>query len=422
MLNESSKKRLVGLHPDLRAIIIRAAEISTVPFGVPRLGGKRTQAEQDALYAQGRTTPGKIVTWTRNSYHLTGRAVDVVPKPDGWKSKTVSWDHRLFNPLAEAFKAAAKELDVPIEWGGDWKKTKDRPHFQLPRNWQAPTLEDTDPLINRKVFFDEIRQSLFKGKFSQSQVDGITRLLDVWNKEYPEEMRERLAYCLATSYHETGRRMQPVRETHASSDKQAIARLDNAWRKGRLPWVKTPYWRTGWFGRGDVQLTWKRNYERMGELLGVDLVGNPSLALDPIISARILYEGMLKGKSDRGDFTGKSVEQYIYPGHIDFVGARKVVNGTDRARLIAGYAEEFLEALNKATDAVEDEAPYEKPPPTGKPPQESTTIIGALVAGIGAAVAAFGAGILPYIAVGVVVLAAGWIILERVKKSRNEGV
>ena len=54
------------------------------------------------------------------------------------------------------------------------------------------------------------------------------------------KMRERLAYCLATCYHETGYRMQPVRETHATSDQQAINRLEHAWKSGRLSWVKKP--------------------------------------------------------------------------------------------------------------------------------------------------------------------------------------
>ena len=126
----------------------------------------------------------KIVTWTRNSYHLTGRGVDVVPKPDGWSSGGVDWNAKHYTPILKAFQRAGKELQVPIEWGGNWKK-KDRPHFQIPRNFQAPSIPDTDPFINRKVFFDEIRGSLFRGKFSQSQVSGITRLLDVWVQEFP---------------------------------------------------------------------------------------------------------------------------------------------------------------------------------------------------------------------------------------------
>ena len=424
MLNATSRGRLEGVHPDLLRVLDRAVELTKVPFGIPPYGGKRTQAEQDALYAKGRTAPGDIVTNTRNSYHLTGRAVDVVPKPDGWSAPGVDWSARRFDPIARAFKQAGKELGVPIEWGGDWKRFKDRPHFQLPRNYQAPSISDTDPQINRKVFYSEVRESLFRGQLSQSQVDGVNRLLDVWAQEYPEEMRERLAYCLATCYHETGRRMQPVREAFATSDKQAMARLEKAYRSGRLK-VSKPYWRDGFFGRGDVQLTWRRNYAKMGELLGVDLVGNPSLALDPKISARILFEGMLKGESDRGDFTGKALEQYVFPGNIDFVGARRVVNGTDRAKLIAGYAESFLEALNKATDAVDDLSPTAPPPTTGKPPQASTTILGALMALKGSGVATFGSALssaLPYIALVLVAVAVGWVIRERIRKSRNEGV
>jgi len=71
------------------------------------------------LVATGKST-------TMNSRHLTGHAVDLVPYP-------VSWDWEHFYPIADAMKAAAEELGVDLEWGGDWKTFKDGPHFQLSR-------------------------------------------------------------------------------------------------------------------------------------------------------------------------------------------------------------------------------------------------------------------------------------------------
>lgn len=130
-LSKNSLKKLEGVHPSLVRVVKRAIEITEVDFAVVQ--GNRTQAEQDALYAQGRTKPGPKVTWTRNSNHIGGRAVDLAPYVNG----KIEWDDNgklgLWPKIASAMKQAAKELGVPLEWGGDWTKTKDRPHFELPR-------------------------------------------------------------------------------------------------------------------------------------------------------------------------------------------------------------------------------------------------------------------------------------------------
>lgn len=157
-------------------------------------------------------------------------------------------------------------------------------------------------------------------------------------------LRNQTAYVLATAYHETAHTMKPVRETLAASDKQAISRLEAAWKKGQLKWVKTPYWREGWFGRGYVQLTHKANYELAARKLGIDFVSNPSLVMAPENAAKILVKGSLEGW-----FTGKKLADYITLHKSDFRGARRIINGTDKAALIAGYAEKY-DALLKAYD------------------------------------------------------------------------
>ena len=197
--------------------------------------------------------------------------------------------------------------------------------------------------LDRARFYAAIRP-LF-GTLTQAQVDGIGRLLDAFLLYALILDRRHLAYILATSFHETGQRMQPVREGFAKSTAEAIAFLDRAWAAGKLKSVKTPYWRAGWFGRGDVQLTHEANYATMGKLIGVDLVAAPDRALDPAISARILVEGITRGVSVRGDFTGKALEDFIVGDRCDYVGARRTVNGTDKAEMIAGYARKFEAAL-----------------------------------------------------------------------------
>jgi len=156
-------------------------------------------------------------------------------------------------------------------------------------------------------------------------------------------LRNQAAYVLATAWHETAHTMKPVRETLAKTDAKAKEILTKAWKAGKLPWVKKDYWSDGWFGRGYVQLTHKVNYERAGKKLGVDLVKNPSLAMEPKIAAEVLVLG-----SKEGWFTGRRLIDFMTLTRSDFVGARKIINGTDKAEMIAGYAKEY-DALLKAS-------------------------------------------------------------------------
>ena len=300
--------------------------------------------------------------------------------------------------------------------------------------------------MDRRTFFDCVRGSVFRGRLSQTQVDGLNHLLDVWQREASGPDAQ-LAYCLATSFHETAHTMRPVRETLAVSDAQAIRRLDAAWRAGRLK-VSRPYWRDGFFGRGHVQLTHKANYQKMGAMLGIDLAGKPSLALDADISARILFAGMLDGA-----FTGKRLDRYVTATRHDFRGARRTVNGMDKAGLIAGYAEAFLEALKMAragnaarrppmpdpepdTPLPDPSAPdlpangYEPPGDvtTGTRDGDSTTIrTGILQTLIGSLAAILGAlgSLTPWLAGLIVVLAVAaglWIWKERRRHAREDGI
>lgn len=205
--------------------------------------------------------------------------------------------------------------------------------------------------------------------------------------------RNQAAYVLATTYWETARTMKPVRETMARSDESAITRLENAWVAGRLPWVSTPYWRKdgngqSWFGRGFVQLTWKRNYEKAGSQLGIDLTSDPGRALEPDIAAAILVEGMRDGW-----FTGKKLSDYITLKRSNYRGARRVVNGTDKASTIAELARDYEAALLAENYGVEKPTPVVEDRRDGTPPRKNpaqSKTIWAQVTQWGGAVGALG--------------------------------
>ncbi len=186
-------------------------------------------------------------------------------------------------------------------------------------------------------FLNNIEQSLFDGRLTHSQRTGVEFKLTAFKKYGVTDIRHQ-AYMLATSYHETAKTMQPIEEYGKG--------------KGRpygqkIMYNGKPYTYPDkiYYGRGDVQLTWYENYKLMGKLLNIPLLEQPELALNPEISARIMIEGMTRGRSNRGDFTGVSLGTYFNSTKSDPINARRIINGLDKAELIAGYYYKFLEAL-----------------------------------------------------------------------------
>ena len=177
-------------------------------------------------------------------------------------------------------------------------------------------------------------------------------------------LRNQAAYVLATAYWETARTMEPVRETLAETDQSAIRRLDHAWANGQLTWVSRPYWREGWFGRGYVQLTHERNYVKAGQHLGINLVADPAKAMQPDIAAAILVIGCRDGW-----FTGKRLSDYLTREASNYRGARRVVNGTDKAAAIAEIARDYEAALLAEGYGVEPPAPVIEDRRDGTPPR-----------------------------------------------------
>lgn len=193
-------------------------------------------------------------------------------------------------------------------------------------------------------FYDWLRSNNMLGpNISKGEFDGCDTLTRAMaSVKWPIGW---VAYGLATPYHETAHTMLPINEMggdayftrlyDVTGQNPARARQYGNVRPGDGP---------RYHGRGDVQLTWYSNYDRAGQELGIDLVGNPELALDPVVAARILVRGMAEGW-----FSGKKLSDYLPtagPGSIaQFTEARRIINGQDRACDIADYAINFQAAL-----------------------------------------------------------------------------
>ena len=116
--SQRSEARMVGVHPDLVRIARRALDLSPVDFGITE--GLRTVERQRQLVAAGASK-------TTKSRHVTGHALDVV----AYVGSDVRWDWPLYTKISKAFKQAAIDLKLHVEWGGDWRAFKDGPHYQL---------------------------------------------------------------------------------------------------------------------------------------------------------------------------------------------------------------------------------------------------------------------------------------------------
>lgn len=190
---------------------------------------------------------------------------------------------------------------------------------------------------------DAISKELYKSKaLTFEQKDHMSMIQETF-EDYGGKLNSQLAYVLATVFHEVGSPFLPVREGYAKSDEEAIKIVTRMFEQGK---IKTNYAKPAsngksYFGRGFVQLTWEANYKTMGKKLSLPLWENPSLALENYAAAQIVSKGMIDGL-----FTGKKLSDYITESKTDYVGARRIINGTDRASMIAEYADKFKKALD----------------------------------------------------------------------------
>lgn len=222
-------------------------------------------------------------------------------------------------------------------------------------------------------------------------------------------LRNQAAYILATAYHETAHTMRPVVEAYWIENAEA-------WRKKNLRYY--PY-----HGRGFVQLTWKENYIKAGEELGVDFVAHPDQLLEPNNSAKILVKGSMEGW-----FTGKSIPDYITLEKSGFKSARRVINGTDKAAEIANLAKRYDEIL-KAQGYGQDplivpdvKEVVVEPEGLDKPMLKSKTMWLDLLKGFAGSFMTFLSGLNPYIQALIILVIVGAVaygIYER-KRYRDE--
>lgn len=191
--------------------------------------------------------------------------------------------------------------------------------------------------IDREKFFALFRQKFHK--LTQKQVNGINSFLDAVEK-FELSLRE-LAYICATTYHETAHTFLPIEEYGKGRGKKYGKAIDGK----------------KYYGRGYVQLTWDYNYARATKELMMqcpdivqslqkrtgqrfDLVETPEQAMDVEVATAVLVLG-----SQQGWFTGKKLSDYINSNMADYKNARRIINGTDKAQMIAGYAQKFKEIL-----------------------------------------------------------------------------
>ncbi|TCL70527.1 hypothetical protein [Rhizobium sp. BK251] len=218
--------------------------------------------------------------------------------------------------------------------------------------------------MDKSKFFDAVRQPVFSGRLSVSQVKGLEAILDeALKRGTPQQW---LAYMLATTFHETGAEMSPVSENLnysaqgllATFPKYFSAAQAKAYARQPVRIANRAYAnRIGngdeasgdgyrFRGRGLVQITGRENYRTYG------IEDDPDAALQSSTAVSILFDGMEKGR-----FTGKKLADYITAGKCDYENARRIINGTDKAKQIAGYAYAFDKALNAPQYAVQKAAP-----------------------------------------------------------------
>jgi hypothetical protein len=199
--------------------------------------------------------------------------------------------------------------------------------------------------IDRAKFFSDWTDRTHL-PLSIARLEPLRRLIDNINEDAEINATLRhVAYLLATIRWETGHTFVPIKEQRASTAKQPdIAKLQDR------------YWSTGFYGRGYVQITWRQNYANAGQkLTGKRIAGkviavdsftmNPDAVLDPDVAYAIASGGMREGW-----FTTKKLSDYINDSKTDYRSARKIINGTDHAEDVAGFANQFELLLRSSSN------------------------------------------------------------------------
>lgn len=205
-----------------------------------------------------------------------------------------------------------------------------------------------------KLDFSKLK-SLLKVTLSDVKVANIKSMLDSFNSfDYESRKISKVAwlsyvaYMFATAWHETDTTMAPIEEygkgrnkiygTWYLNSKGVAYCFTNDTKKTAYTYSQTP---NLFYGRGYVQLTWYDNYKKASDRIGRDFVKDPTLALNKELATKVMILGMIEGW-----FTGAKLSNYITETKTDFLNARRIINGTDRASTISKYAESFKNALS----------------------------------------------------------------------------
>jgi predicted chitinase len=212
-------------------------------------------------------------------------------------------------------------MHFQLPWTQDWQESSEslRPEVY---SQEAPELEDHEPA----------KLSPVPGEYDFSTREGTIAAIKAGCQKQGIGLPEQIAYVLATVELETGNTFKPIPERGPDS---YFERYEGRQDLGNVH----PGDGLRFKGRGFVQITGRNNYQNYAKIMGIDLVNNPDLALDPQNALFILVHGFKTGA-----FTGKKITTYINDEQTDFYNARRCINGLNRAEDIASMAEKFLKA------------------------------------------------------------------------------
>jgi hypothetical protein len=245
----------------------------------------------------------------------------------------------------DTYKTQPENLWLKAECQGDTKKhegeflKKDGEYFVIGGNEGCK--------IDENYFFEQYSKKF--NSISDDQKSSLTKMFKSTAEYYAKEKRccnlKHLAYMLATAKLETAHTFNPINEYGENSYFERmydpILGKDENRRQMAMDNENTAQGDgVKYHGRGFVQLTWKKNYRRMNEKFGVDLINHPEKALDHELAMKIMIYGM-----EEGSFTGRKLADYINIRKTDYLNARRIINGTDRASAIEDYSEKIEKCL-----------------------------------------------------------------------------